>query len=114
MADERDFESLESVGEVAWAMHDQPDAGLREFRTKQLVHTYSAVMSWAACDRLGTVAERIGKPDRLPHWTGRAATIRATIDRDAWDERAGRHGAARCHPRLYDSSHRKSDVYGKK
>src|SRR3546814_18440669 len=48
MADERDFESLESVGEVAWAMHDQPDAGLWEFRTKQLVHTYSAVMSWAA------------------------------------------------------------------
>lgn len=28
MADERDFESLEQVGEMAWAMHDQPDAGL--------------------------------------------------------------------------------------
>ena len=28
MADERDFEHLEEVGEAAWAKHDQPDAGL--------------------------------------------------------------------------------------
>jgi len=47
IADERDFESLEQVGEMAWAMHDQPDAGLWEFRTRQEVHTYSAVMCWA-------------------------------------------------------------------
>ncbi len=100
MADERDFESLESVGEVAWAMHDQPDAGLWEFRTKQLVHTYSAVMSWAACDRLGNVAARIGKPDREAHWNGRAANIRETIEREAWDEAAGHYGAAFGHAHL--------------
>src|SRR3546814_18851055 len=75
-------------------MHDQPDAGLWEFRTKQLVHTYSAVMSWAACDRLGNVAARIGKPDREAHWNGRAAKIRETIEREAWDEAAGHYGAA--------------------
>src|SRR3546814_10465758 len=79
MADERDFESLERVGEVAWAMHDQPDAGLREFRTKQLVHTYLAAMSWEACDRLGSVAARIGKPDREAGWNGRAAKIPETL-----------------------------------
>ncbi len=64
MADESDFESLEQVGEMAFAMHDQPDAGLWEFRTRQEVHTYSAVMCWAACDRLANVAEHLGKPDR--------------------------------------------------
>src|SRR3546814_9179718 len=58
VADARDFESLESVGEVAWKTHDQPDAGLWGFRTRQIVHTYSAVMSWAACDRLADVAAR--------------------------------------------------------
>ena len=100
MADERDFESLESVGEVAWAMHDQPDAGLWEFRTKQLVHTYSAVMSWAACDRLGNVAARIGKPDREAHWNERAAKIRETIEREGWDEAAGHYGAAFGHAHL--------------
>src|SRR3546814_13678244 len=36
VADARDFESLESVGEVAWKTHDQPDAGLWEFRTRQI------------------------------------------------------------------------------
>src|SRR3546814_15560473 len=80
MADARDFESLESVGEVAWKTHDQPDAGLWEFRTRQLVHTYSAVMSWAACDRLANVAARIGRPEREAHWNKRAAAIRATIE----------------------------------
>jgi GH15 family glucan-1,4-alpha-glucosidase len=100
MADERDFESLESVGEVAWAMHDQPDAGLWEFRTKQLVHTYSAVMSWAACDRLGNVAARIGRPDREAYWNGRAARIRDTIEREAWNETAGHYGAAFGHAHL--------------
>ena len=100
MADERDFESLESVGEVAWAMHDQPDAGLWEFRTKQLVHTYSAVMSWAACDRLGNVAARIGKPEREAYWNDRAAKIRETIEREAWDEAAGHYGAAFGHAHL--------------
>lgn len=94
MADERDFERLESVGEVAWAMHDQPDAGLWEFRTRQLVHTYSAIMSWAACDRLANVAAHIGKPDREIFWNARADKIRATIEREAWIEQAGHYGAA--------------------
>ncbi|MEE4287818.1 MAG: glycoside hydrolase family 15 protein, partial [Erythrobacter sp.] len=33
-ADDRDFENLEQVGKMAWAMHDKPDAGLWEFRTR--------------------------------------------------------------------------------
>ena len=36
-----DFEALEKVGEHAWRLHDQPDAGLWELRTRQSVHTYS-------------------------------------------------------------------------
>ena len=92
MADERDFASLEEVGEVAWAMHDQPDAGLWEFRTRQEVHTYSAVMSWAACDRLANVAAHLGKEDRAQLWRERADQIRARIDREAWVENGGEHG----------------------
>ncbi len=90
MADERDFENLEQVGEMAWAKHDQPDAGLWEFRTRREVHTYSAVMCWAACDRLAKVADRIGKPDRECFWAERAAAIRSRIDQETWvSERAG-------------------------
>ena len=84
MADERDFASLEEVGEMAWKKHDQPDAGLWEFRTRQQVHTYSAVMSWAACDRLANVAAHLGKDDRASLWRERAEHIRAAIEAKAW------------------------------
>jgi GH15 family glucan-1,4-alpha-glucosidase len=96
MADERDFENLEQVGEMAWAMHDQPDAGLWEFRTRQEVHTYSAVMSWAACDRLANVAEHIGKDDRAKYWRDRADAVRAKIEAEAWKQNGsgGHYGAS--------------------
>ena len=102
IADESDFEALEKVGEAAWKMHDQPDAGLWEFRTRQEVHTYSAVMSWAACDRLSTAAEFIGKEDRAQFWRERAQTIRATIEKEAWVENGdgGHYGASFENPYL--------------
>jgi|TARA_R100000501_G_scaffold10060_1_gene19725 GH15 family glucan-1,4-alpha-glucosidase len=93
-ADDRDFRSLESVGEMAWQMHDQPDAGLWEFRTMQQIHTYSSVMSWAACDRLANVAERLGREDRRAFWRERAEKIRATIETRAWNEEAGHYASS--------------------
>ncbi|HYI48255.1 MAG TPA: glycoside hydrolase family 15 protein [Allosphingosinicella sp.] len=88
-----DFASLEKVGERAFAMHDQPDAGLWEFRTRTSVHTYSAVMSWAACDRLGNIAETLGLEPRAALWRERAAAIRATIEDKAWHEAEQRFAA---------------------
>ncbi|WP_298465733.1 glycoside hydrolase family 15 protein [uncultured Erythrobacter sp.] len=96
-ATEHDFENLEQVGKMAWAMHDQPDAGLWEFRTRQEVHTYSAVMCWAACDRLANVAAHIGKDDRATVWRDRADAIRAKIEAEAWKENGeegGHYGAS--------------------
>jgi len=81
-----DFASLERVGERAFANHDQPDAGLWEYRTRTSVHTYSSVMCWAACDRLANIAEELGLADRAQHWRDCAATIRATIEQRAWFE----------------------------
>ena len=96
-ADAADFESLEQVGEMAFATHDQPDAGLWEFRTRQEVHTYSAVMSWAACDRLANVADHIGKKTRAQFWRERAEKISTTIKDKAWKQGAdasGHYGAS--------------------
>ncbi|MEM8726346.1 MAG: glycoside hydrolase family 15 protein [Pseudomonadota bacterium] len=95
-ATEHDFENLEQVGKMAWAMHDQPDAGLWEFRTRQEVHTYSAVMCWAACDRLANVAAHIGKDDRATVWRERADAIREKIEAEAWKENGegGHYGAS--------------------
>jgi GH15 family glucan-1,4-alpha-glucosidase len=88
-----DFHALERVGERAWEMHDQPDAGLWEFRTRTSVHTYSSVMSWAACDRLGNAAEALGLGDRAEHWRDRARKVRARIEEAAWYAPEQRFGA---------------------
>jgi GH15 family glucan-1,4-alpha-glucosidase len=89
-----DFAALEKVGERAFANHDQPDAGLWEFRTRAAVHTYSAVMSWAACDRLANIAATLGLDERARLWREREAAVRRTIEERAWIESEGRFGAS--------------------
>jgi len=88
-----DFRALEMVGERAFELHDQPDASLWEFRGRENVHTYSAVMCWAACDRLGNAAAKLGLQDRADHWNARAAQVRATIEARAWNPKLGRFAA---------------------
>ncbi|MEO8811564.1 MAG: glycoside hydrolase family 15 protein [Caulobacteraceae bacterium] len=85
----QDFEMLERVGERAFAVYDKPDAGLWELRTRAAVHTYSAAMCWAACDRLGNAAEKLGLPDRAKLWNDRAGVIRQAIEEGAWNAEAG-------------------------
>jgi GH15 family glucan-1,4-alpha-glucosidase len=74
-------------------MHDQPDASLWEFRGREAVHTYSSVMCWAACDRLGNAAAKLGLMERADHWNARAAQVRATIETRAWNKELGRFAA---------------------
>ena len=79
-----DFHSLERVGERAWELHDKPDAGLWELRTRQAVHTYSAAMCWAACDRLANAAGALGLAERAELWSERAEAIRGRVEKSAW------------------------------
>lgn len=88
-----DFCALEPIGERAFELHDKPDASLWEFRGREAVHTYSSVMCWAACDRLGNAAAKLGLVDRADYWNGRAAQVRETIERRAWNEAEGRFAA---------------------
>ena len=88
-----DLLALEKVGERAWQFHDQPDAGLWELRTRQSVHTYSAAMCWAACDRLANAAQALGLPDRAAFWQHRADQIRERIEAAAWREDTRRMSA---------------------
>ena len=92
--DRAEFEQLEPVGERAYQMHDQPDAGIWEFRTIAQVHTSSAIMCWAACDRLARIAAHLGLEDRAVHWSTRATTIRETILTRAWNADVGAFTAA--------------------
>jgi len=86
-ADASDFASLERVGEMAWQLHDQPDAGMWELRTRARVHTSSSLMCWAACDRLAKIAAVLGIPARAASWQERAQTIKDRILSQAWNEK---------------------------
>jgi len=82
-----DFLRLEILGERAFLLHDQADAGIWEFRSRARIHTSSSVMCWAACDRLAHIATHLGLGARAKHWTGRAKTIKDRILRDAWSDK---------------------------
>ncbi len=88
-----DFRALEPVGERAYELHDKPDASLWEFRGREAVHTYSSVMCWAACDRLGNAAVQLGLRERADYWNDRAAEMRANIEKHAWNEELGRYAS---------------------
>lgn len=83
----RAFTQLERAGEQAWRLHDQPDAGMWELRTRSRVHTSSSLMCWAACDRLGKIANVLGLAPRAAHWAERAQHIRDKILQQAWNEK---------------------------
>ena len=85
-ADASDFVLLESMGEQAWLLHNQPDAGMWELRTRSRIHTSSSLMCWAACDRLAKIARTLGSADRADFWGQRATTIRDTILANAWSD----------------------------
>lgn len=87
--DEVLFRRLETLGDHAARLFDQPDAGLWELRGKPRVHTFSSVMCWAGCDRLAKIAAHLGLAERAAHWAGQAARIHQVIDERCWSAKRG-------------------------
>ncbi len=83
--DEALFHRLEVLGERAVQLHDQPDAGLWELRGAARVHTFSAVMCWAACDRLAKVAQGLALAPRQVYWQTQAERIHRVVCERAWN-----------------------------
>lgn len=82
--DEALFHHLERLGEAARFSYDKPDAGLWELRGSVRCHTFSAVMCWAACDRLARIARQLRLDERAAYWQAQAQEIHQTICRRAW------------------------------
>ena len=74
------------MGEQAVRTFDQPDAGMWELRTRARVHTSSALMCWAACDRLAKIAHTLQQTERAAYWHKHADGMRARILRESWSE----------------------------
>jgi GH15 family glucan-1,4-alpha-glucosidase len=82
-----DFRKLETVGEQAYRLHKEPDAGIWELRSRARVHTSSSVMCWAACDRLAKIAAHLKESERASLWRNRADIVKQTVLENAWSEK---------------------------
>ncbi|KWR80313.1 glycoside hydrolase family 15 protein [Pseudomonas sp. PI1] len=85
--DEGMLRLLESLAERAARNAFVPDAGIWEYRGRQRVHTHSAILCWAACDRVARIAARLGHGESAARWRKEATRIREGILREAWSER---------------------------
>lgn len=88
------FHELEVLGETAQRMAFEPDAGIWEYRGRQSIHTHSAAMCFAACDRLADIAGTLGLKVRQDYWRGHAERIRQAILTRAWNEAEGLFAAS--------------------
>jgi GH15 family glucan-1,4-alpha-glucosidase len=89
MGDAALFHRLEPLGVQARRFAFEPDAGPWEYRGRQHVHTHSATMCWVACDRLSSIAGRLGLASRAAHWREHADALRAEILNRAWNAKRG-------------------------
>jgi GH15 family glucan-1,4-alpha-glucosidase len=82
------FAKLEMLGREAVKRFDTHDAGIWEVRGQDLnrVHTHSAVLCWAACDRLAKIASspRIADVAKASMWRAHADRLHAVIDERAF------------------------------
>jgi GH15 family glucan-1,4-alpha-glucosidase len=85
MGDEDLFRQLEPYGEKAAALALTPDSGIWEFRERRRVHTHSAAICWAGCQRLGVIAKHLGFHDRAAYWAERSARIHVALLEGAWN-----------------------------
>jgi GH15 family glucan-1,4-alpha-glucosidase len=85
-ANEELYDQLEFLGQRAVKAFDQPDAGPWELRGTASIHTFSAMMCWAACDRLKRIARIMGRTDRTEYWSGEEERLKSEIIRRAWSE----------------------------
>jgi GH15 family glucan-1,4-alpha-glucosidase len=79
------FARAEVLGERSMLMFAVPDAGPWEFRGNERVHTFSAVMCWAACDRLARIAAQLHIFERAAFWRSNADAMRVNILERAWN-----------------------------
>jgi GH15 family glucan-1,4-alpha-glucosidase len=87
--DESLFRRLEPLGERCYKLYDQPDAGLWELRRSTRIHTFSAIMCWVGCERLGRIAKQLGLGDRAAYWCERAREMHEVILKRAWNQKLG-------------------------
>ena len=81
------FRRLEVFGTKAASLAMTPDAGIWEFRGRKRIHTHSAAMCWAGCQRLEAIAAHLGLADRTRYWAAFANKLGSELLDRAWSPR---------------------------
>jgi GH15 family glucan-1,4-alpha-glucosidase len=84
MGDQALFERLEPLGTQAEQLAMTPDAGIWEYRGRKRIHSHSAAMCWAGCQRLEAIATHLGLADRAKYWGAAADKIGKALLEGAW------------------------------
>jgi GH15 family glucan-1,4-alpha-glucosidase len=85
LGDQGLFELLETLGEKARTLAFEADNGIWEYRGRRRVHTHSAAMCWAGCQRLAAIATRLGLTERASYWNAVAEPMHNTLLEGAWN-----------------------------
>jgi GH15 family glucan-1,4-alpha-glucosidase len=88
------FQLLERVGSLAKQSAFEPDAGIWEYRGRARVHTHSASMCWAGCNRLAAIGKHLGLKEQAAEWKSVADSIQSRLLEQAWNEKRGAFTAA--------------------
>jgi GH15 family glucan-1,4-alpha-glucosidase len=88
------FHVIEPLGERAAKLAFEPDAGIWEYRGRKRVHTYSAAMCWAGCQRLEAIAAHLNLDERARYWGKTAKQIGDEVLNRAWNPKRKAFSAA--------------------
>lgn len=80
------YHQLKPIGHMAKATSLEADAGIWEYRGRTRAHTFSAVMCWAALERLGRIAHRVEETADAEEWHKAARDLKQRILEGAWNE----------------------------
>ena len=82
------FNVIEPLGEHAARLALEPDSGIWEYRGRKRVHTHSAAMCWAGCQRLEAIAGHLGLAERAQYWRATAKRIGEQVLHNALESQA--------------------------
>ncbi len=88
------FHVIEPLGEQAAKFALEADAGIWEYRGRRRVHTYSAAMCWAGCQRLQMIARHLNLTDRARYWGDHADRIGEQVLKRSWSPKRKAFSAA--------------------
>jgi len=88
------FHTIEAFGEQAAKFALEPDSGIWEYRGRKRIHTHSAAMCWAGCQRLEAIATHLNLSERATYWGGIANRIGEQVLKRAWNPKRKAFSAA--------------------